>query len=102
MVCFILSIPRWLLSAVQQYWRLCRVLCSSAAAVEARGPVAKGKATATAPDAADAVETSSGRGGGGGEAAGDDDGIMMMGSDDEAEADPPAPLPAGDGGAEGV
>jgi hypothetical protein len=25
---------------------------------------------------------------------------MMMGSDDEAEADPPAPLPAGDGGAE--
>ena len=26
----------------------------------------------------------------------------MMGSDDEAEADPPAPLPAGDGGAEGV
>jgi len=100
MVCFILSIPRWLLPAVQQYWRLCRVLCSSAAAVEARWPVDAKPAAAPAPAAAAAAAAENG--GGGGEAAGDDDGIMMMGSDDEAEADPPAPLPAGDGGAEGV
>ena len=67
----------------------------------AHGPIATGKATATAPGAADAVETRGGRGGGGGgEAAGDasDDGILMMGSDDEAAPDPPASQPAGYGG----
>ncbi len=59
--------------------------------VAARGPVAKGKATATALDAADTVET----GGGGGEGAGVDLGFVLQVSDDEEEV---APAATGDGG----
>jgi len=65
----------------------------------ARWPVDAKPAAAPAPAAA--ADAAAEDGGGGGEAAGDDDGIMMMGSDDEAEAAPPAPLPAGEGGAGG-
>ncbi len=90
MVWFSWTIPRWLLPAVQQYWRLCRILCSSPAVVATCGPVAKGKATATAPDATDAVET----GGGGGEGAGVDLGIVLQASDNEEVA----PAATGDGG----
>jgi hypothetical protein len=63
-------------------------LCSSATVVAASGPVAKGKATATAPDATNAVET----GAGGGEGAGVDMGSVLQASDDEEEVAPAAPI----------
>ncbi len=64
-------------------------LCSCAAVVAASGPVAKGKAAATAPDATNAIET--GAGSGGGEGAGVDSGFVLQASDDEEEVAPAAP-----------
>ncbi len=60
--------------------------------VAASGPIAKGKAAATAPDATNAVET----GAGGSEGAGVDSGFVLQASDDEDEVAPATPGP-GDG-----
>jgi hypothetical protein len=69
---------------VQQFWRL---------VVDARGPVSKSKAAATAPDAADAADTR----GGGGEGAGVDLGFVLQASADNEEVAPSATRDGGPG-----
>ena len=59
----------------------------------ASGPVSKSKAAATAPDAADAADTS----GGGGEGAGVDLGFVLQASADNEEVAPSATRDGGPG-----